>query len=105
MSQEQIAAALGITKPTLVRHCHEELTHGAQKARMEAIQALFTAAKRGSVSAIKAYRDMYPEPVDPPGSEPEKPEPVGKKARQQAEAVDAHVGSDWESLLSNQPLQ
>jgi len=54
VSHELIAAALGITRPTLRRYYRQELSHGAAARRMEMLEALHEAAMRGSVTAIKA---------------------------------------------------
>jgi len=105
MSHAAIAQAMGISKVTLEKHCHEELTTGAHQKRVEALQALHAAARRGSVAAVKAYLLLAPDPMFPTDPAPEKPEPMGKKERQQAEAVGAAVGTDWAALLDKQPMQ
>lgn len=105
MTQEQIAIAMDVSLPTLIKHCRYELTQGAYQKRLEIVQCMYQAAKKGNVSAQKSYIALLPDPVFPTSAEPDKPEPVGKKERQQAEAAGAHVGSEWEDLLSKQPVQ
>lgn len=104
MSHESIAQALGIARNTLEKHFMAELTAGASERRLEALQGLHAAAKKGNVSAVKAYLAGVPQFIatpDAPGDEPaaRKPAPLGKKeAAQQAASVAQH-GTGWEGLL------
>jgi hypothetical protein len=98
-TQDAIAIAVGITKPTLLKHFAFELTTGAQARRIEVIQGLFDAAKRGSPAAAKAYLSQGVKPTDSPPSEPEVPLPEGKKAQANANARVNHKGTSWEQLL------
>lgn len=109
MSHDSIALALGITRPTLLKYFDAELTTGAAQKRIEALDALFAAAKRGNVSAIKAVLLVSGavEPPQPPASkEGEKPEAapalsgrLGKKEAAQIAAVSAADGTEWADLL------
>jgi hypothetical protein len=116
MSHEQIALALGIARNTLEKHFETELSTGAYQRRMEVLVALHAAAKKGNVSAAKAYAGATPEflpPAEfaaappPPSAAPEAREatqpPKGKKERQHEEATVAQVGTDWEHLLPTNP--
>lgn len=60
MTQEQIAAAIGITKPTLEKYFRAELDTGAAVKRLEVIDALFAKAKRGNVSAARTLFALQP---------------------------------------------
>lgn len=115
MSHEQIALALGISRNTLEKHFEVELSTGAYQRRMEVLVALHAAAKKGNVSAAKAYAGATPQFLPPaefaaapsPVSEPEAREATqpakGKKERQHEEATVAQVGTDWEHLLPASP--
>ena len=96
MTHDQIAAAIGISAPTLRQHYGEELSTGRAKKRAEMLEAMFRAGIGGNVSAQKAYIAQHSELDDP---KPEKDEPIGKKAAAQAAAREAGQGTDWASLL------
>jgi hypothetical protein len=109
MSEDAIALALGITRPTLQKHFLAELTTGAAQKRMDALEALFTQAKKGNVAAIKAVlllNDAAGAPPRPEGHE-DKPAPaaapaalrLGKKEQANAAARTAADGTEWEGLL------
>ena len=84
-----------------------ELSELASLRRMEVMQALHMAAKKGSSAAAKAYLAHEPQIAAPPAHagepvavKPEiKPVALGKKEQQQADAVNAHVGTEWDVLL------
>lgn len=108
MHHEDIATALGISDDTLRKYYAAELSAGALTRRMEVLEGLHAAAKRGSSSAARAYLEHSPEfhvppqPAEP--APPAEPKPVrvpalGKKEQAQADAVSAHVGTDWADLL------
>ncbi len=121
MPHEHIALALGITTPTLRKHFERELSVVAYQRRMEALQGLHAAAKRGNVSAAKAYTATPPEfePLRPAGvdsmptatSQPKSApaaQPlaaVGKKEQAAIDATTAQVGTGWEALLPGVQLQ
>lgn len=91
MSKEDVARALGITKPTLLKHFPEELAGGVAKKRSEIIGMLFKAAKSGNVTAQKKLEEMNrvataaEAMADIPAEAP-KAEPMGKKAQVKAAA-------------------
>jgi AcrR family transcriptional regulator len=60
VSHRFIAQALGISAPTLRRHFREELTRGAAVRRFKVVQALYEAAMRGKVAAMKAFLGIKP---------------------------------------------
>ncbi len=114
MTHEAIAMALGISKPTLEKHFRLELSSGAYARRFEALQGIHAAARKGNVSAAKAYLTGMPEfmPLEaqPASAAPQAPAPaappMGKKDAANAAAVTAQHGTGWDGLLPSQtPLQ
>lgn len=128
MRHVDIAIALGISRETLEKYYEAELSTGANLRRMEALHGLYTAAKRGNAAAVKAYLSLTPELASPrPGVGDDRPPaaapaaaasnqaavtpkpavPLGKKEQAQADARTAHVGTEWDALLSpsSTPLQ
>jgi len=107
MSEDAIALALGISRPTLAKHFMVELTTGAAVKKMEAIDALYMQAKKGQVAAIKAVlllgAAVDPVPAGAPaGDTPPAPAPaarLGKKEAQQVAAVGAADGTPWAGVL------
>lgn len=112
MSHEAIAEALGISRNSLEKHFQSELSTVAHQRRMEVLMAQFQAAKRGNVSAQKAFLANEPQaavpplPMNPPALAPT-PARRGKKEQAQAEAVTAARGTEWDEILPKpgQPLQ
>lgn len=100
MPHEEIAMGLGIARNTLDKHFGEELSGGACKRRLEVLGAMFAAAKKGNVTAQRAYMAMTPRLLAPPPEAPAKPAKVGKKEQQQADAVAAGQGNEWGELLA-----
>jgi hypothetical protein len=118
MSHESIATVLGISRNTLEKHFERELSVGAYERRFEAVQGLHAAAKRGNVSACKAYLAGTPQFVPPPAegakpvAQPSAPspapvaQPLGKKEAAQAAAKTAQQGTGWDGILPGaSPLQ
>lgn len=99
MSHDSIAQVLGISRTTLLKHFSQELTVGAAERRMEVLEAVHRAAKRGNVAAAKAYSQLVPT-----APSEESPEGAlvgeGKKDRANREAKGAQQGTEWESLLT-----
>lgn len=112
MRHEDIAIALGIGVDTLRKYFEPELSVGANLRRMEVLQGLYQAAKRGSTAAAKAYLAVEPQLAVPPAPPAEAGAPaaavpakkVGKKEQQQADAVTAGQGTDWDELLRRTPV-
>lgn len=126
MRQEDIAIALEIGVDTLRKYFQAELSVGAHQRRMEVLNGLYQAAKRGSSAAAKAYLAVNPElavpplpsdvqatpsappatPTAPAGDPPPKlGAPKGKKEQAQADAKVVQAGTHWEDLLPGAPLQ
>ena len=100
MSHEEIALGLGISRNTLEKHFQHELSIGAYEKRLETLDALHRAAKKGNVAAIKAYGALTPRAAAPPAeTDKPAPKPEGKKEQQKADARIAQVGTEWEELL------
>lgn len=110
MSHEAIAQAIGISRNTLEKHFEAELSTVAHQRRMDVLMAQFQAAKKGNVSAQKAFLANEPQAAVPPlpaqVQEP-KPQRRGKKEQAQADAATATQGTSWDSLLPKpgDPLQ
>jgi (p)ppGpp synthase/HD superfamily hydrolase len=103
LSHEEIALGLEISRNTLEKHFEKELSTGAYKMKLETLDALHRAAKKGNVAAIKAYNAMTPRAAAPP-QQPAKPaKPTGKKEQQQADAQSAQLGTEWNDLLPRTP--
>lgn len=102
-TQDAIAVAIGVSKPTLMKHFGAELTTVAQVRRIEVIQGLYDAAIAGSAAAAKAYLAVGVKPTDskPNPAEPEVAQPEGKKAQADANAKVNHKGTTWEQLLES----
>ena len=101
MRQWQIAAAIGVSVPTLCQHYADELENG--RARKEAciIEALYKAGiEAGNVSALKAWLAQPKALDEDPARQPKPPAP-GKKEAAIAAAHTAAMGTDWASLLPN----
>jgi DNA-binding CsgD family transcriptional regulator len=98
MSHEEIAIGLGISRNTLEKHFAPELSKVAYQRRLEVIVAMHRSATKGNVAAQKAFVSGMPAVSAPPESGAN-PEPQGKKDRQNADAVTAAQGTDWDSLI------
>jgi hypothetical protein len=86
MTQVEIAAVLGISKPTLELHFADELKNGAARRRADMLVLLDRAARRGSVSAMKYLDTLFFGGASAL---------VGKKRAQEQAADDALTSSEW----------
>ncbi len=104
MSHEEIAIGMGLARNTLEKHFAAELSAGAYAKRLEVLTAMHAAAKKGNMTAARAYLANEPRIAAPPAetkpAEPVRVEPLGKKAQAQADAVTAGRGTDWDRLLT-----
>lgn len=107
MSHEEIALGLGITRKTLLKYFDHELTVGAYRKRLEHLEALHKAGKKGNVAAIRAYAQISVKLAAPPAEIEDKvPDPPkGKKEQAAAAAKTAHQGTEWHELLGDRNLQ
>lgn len=103
MPHEDIALGLGISKTTLEKYYAHEISTGAYAKRLEVVNAMHKAAKKGNVAAQKAYLALDPKLAAPPlslGDEQHSKEPeLGKKAQANADATTAGQGGEWGDLL------
>lgn len=104
MRHWQIAAALGISEPTLNQYYQRELDTGRSRKTAAVLQALFQAGvKGGNVAALKAWlaQPHGLEDAPPPEDRPAKEQPMGKKEQQMNAAFTAAQGTPWAGLLPN----
>ncbi len=84
-SHEEIAAAMGISEPTLRKHYLPELKSGMAQKRAEALVLLYAEVQKGNVSAIKEFLRQV-ERSDMRPAKPARAPKLGKKAQA---AIDA----------------
>ena len=108
MSHEEIAIGLSLARNTLEKHFEAELSCGAYAKRLEILQAMHAAAKKGNMTAARAYLSNEPRTAPPPLPAPDaatKTPVIGKKAQAQADAVTAGRGTGWDDLLTPTAVQ
>ncbi len=105
-TDERIAAALGITKPTLKKHYFRELQSredALERLKASHLMMLYREAANGNASCIKQLgeeiRRLEFVPAVP-GAEQANPETLGKKAQADADAKTAHEATSWKGLLN-----
>lgn len=99
----RVAAAIGISVPTLRVHYADELLHARARREAQVKEALFRAALGGNVSAQKAWLAIPHELEAPPVERPvaDRPAKLGKKEQAALAAETAADGTDWANLLPN----
>ncbi len=101
MSRDDIAAVLGVSKPTLAKYYFSELNEGVARERAQAVLWLRASAEGGNVSAQKAWIKILAEgqgaPPVPRETDPELE--LGKKERALRDAKAADQGSAWGELV------
>lgn len=108
MSHEEIALGLGIDRGTLEKHFARELAEGAYVKRIEALQGLHAAARKGNASAAREYLSRAPRisaPLAPEGDAGGKKAKLGKKEQAAEDAKTAARGTHWDELLPRGPVQ
>lgn len=108
LTHTAIALRLGITLPTLRKHCSKELLDGADLARAELFEMMFGAADKGNVAAMKALREIQAaagarDSILRDEDEAPAPAPIeklGKKELQLREAAKAGADSPWGNDLN-----
>lgn len=96
-SDERIAAQIGCSRPTLLKHFAFELEFGADKVRSEQLANLRRMSKRNvaAAKALLARSDVTP----PPGAPPDVKAPkLGKKEELDA-AAQAPPPDEWGNLV------
>ena len=101
---EDVAAALGLSEPTLRKYYFRELSEGAQIARRVLVEAMWKKAIEGNVSAAKFIRDEFPKGdaeafvnASRPAQTAAAPlgTPTGKKEAARLAAKTAGLGTEW----------
>lgn len=108
-SDDRIAAQLGCSRPTLLKHFAHELEFGADKVRQEQLANLRRASRRGNVAAAKALlarADVLPGGVSRADRQPAddnapRPPALGKKDQANLEAQNAAEGTSWANLIKH----
>lgn len=105
MTHEDIATAIGISKPTLEKHFRDELAHGGPKKRAEVLGMLYAAARKGNVTAQKKLHEITGvqaaaaewEAATGPSAAPKSAPSgkLGKKEQARIAAATAGEGSEW----------
>ena len=91
MPEEDIAAAFGISRPTLRKHFAAELTTGAAERNAAVLLALYETAVAGNVAAARTWLARQ-------GDEQGAGEALGRKAQREADAAEAPP-PEWADLL------
>jgi AraC-like DNA-binding protein len=107
-SDERIAAHLGISRTTLLKHFGAELETGADDERAFALRKLREAADKLNVAAIKEYLRVVSvggalDQFEGEAARKPRIRPKGKKEIAQEEALRAHEASDWGEDLAPLP--
>jgi hypothetical protein len=104
MKQVGIAAVIGCNEDTLRRYFAVELAQGPARRRAEILGLLYTAARKGNVSANKhlelmthraAAESSFTGAETQPERPPAKPEKLGKKEEAALAAQSAGKDSEW----------
>jgi hypothetical protein len=110
IAQEDIAAVMKISKPTLRRHYRHELRTGHIEANAKVAGQIFkmaTDASKPNVSAaifwLKCQAGWREADQRPVFVEEVKPPKLGKKEAAQQAAGTAQIGTTWEALLAPDP--
>jgi hypothetical protein len=100
--QDEIAKLIGIDPKTLRAHYAEQIELGGIKATAKVAQNLFNMACKPTREGLQAaifwlrvrahWSEYTPRPLQP--------EPLGKKAAAEAEALTAGEGTDWSHLVN-----
>lgn len=101
-SDNRIARRLGISRTTLLKHFAEELEHGADDERAEALKLLKRAARKLNVTAIKEYLKLIG--IGSAADQflpPDQPAPkIGKKEQAFADAQHPDTATEMGELMA-----
>lgn len=105
LTEEQIAARVGLSEPTLRKYYFRELKDGPTLAKAVLTEAVWKRAKAGNVSAARYLRTEFEKgdaavPVPRQPRQAKAPEP-GKKEAADLAARTAHEGTEWGTLLKH----
>lgn len=101
MAEDQIAASVGISRPTLRKHFTEELASGKAQRNAAVIQAIYKQALAGNVSAQRLWVKVagLDSPALPGKSEGSSVPVTSKRGKKEIEQENAESvggdGSDW----------
>lgn len=110
-TQEEIAAIVGLSVPTLNKYYFKSLSDGAAIIRGVVNLSLVEEAKKGKVAAARLLIDQIEKgdasapmrrarrAVQAQVQQTAERQPMGKKATAHAAAQTAHEGTEWGSLL------
>jgi hypothetical protein len=93
MSEPEVATALKMARETLRKYYADELLNGRASFRRELLEMLETAARKGSVAAMK-HLDLRTS-----GEAVSQPPLVGKKIEQAKAAATAGAGTVWAEII------
>src|SRR3712207_1509401 len=99
MAEQEIAGAIGCSRPTLRAHFRDQLKSGRAKRRAEVVRLLFASARRGNVSAQKKLVEMTG--IAATARPAPKPKRLGKKEQAELEAQTAAEGTTWAELVKH----
>lgn len=99
MRQDDIARAVGISTPTLVKRFADELAGGGARRRAEVVKMLFGAARKGNVAAQKKLEEMTARAMAAEAFQAPAETPKGKKEAAVDAAHRAGRDSEWGSDL------
>lgn len=100
LSNERIAAQIGISRNTLEQYFGAELEFGADQVRAETLLALDKAVKRGNASAIRMRMDRLDARKLARPDQPLKEPKLGKKEQQQAAAEHPDTSTAMGDLIA-----
>jgi DNA-binding CsgD family transcriptional regulator len=99
MTENEIAGAIGCSRPTLRAHFRDQLKTGRAKRRAEVVRLLFASARRGNVAAQKKLMEL----TATAATEASAPWPrrLGKKEQAELDAQTAAEGTSWAELVKH----
>ncbi len=102
MSLEEIATAINVSVPTLRKYFLPELQAAVSRVKSRVMLALMDKVDEGSVPAMRAALQLLEAGGAMPAPVRTKAEAaIGKKAQADLDAMTAHKGTEWGSLLPN----
>lgn len=98
----EIAAAIGITEPTLRKYYAVELRHGFAQKRAELFIRLWDAVEAGNVSAMRTFlaQTEKSDLVQPSIRRPARSPKLGKKEQAAIDAATPDTGSSMGELMA-----
>lgn len=103
-SHEVIAAALGVSEPTLRKHLSLDLDIAIAEKTAEVMKARFKSAVAGNVTAQNKFLELAGTVPDVSKKRVKK-EVLGKKEQADIDAQSAHANTSWGDVLDGEKLQ